>query len=132
MDNAEASYSVSSWDENTIIDIGEGAKITVAKIGLAYSGDIEGVSKVEYVMTYSTDGTASFVGFEQIVGKIAGKVGSFVIQHIGKFEKGVARSELKIIPGAGSGELKGLDGIGNYSVEENGVGKVTMQFSIAN
>jgi hypothetical protein len=78
-------------------------------------GDVEGEGRVEYLMTYREDGSASYVGFEQVVGKLAGRSGSFVLQQVGTFEGGVATTTLTIVPRSGMGELQGLRGTGSFT-----------------
>ena len=42
-------------------------------------------------MMYRSDGSATFIGFERIVGSLAGRAGSFVLQRTGVFENGMAK-----------------------------------------
>jgi hypothetical protein len=41
----------------------------------------EGEGQVEYLMMYRSDGSATFVGLERVVGRIGGKTGAFVLQR---------------------------------------------------
>ena len=45
------------------------------------TGDIEGESSTEYLMMYRSDGSAAFVGLERVIGRVAGKAGSFVLKY---------------------------------------------------
>jgi len=56
-------------------------------------------------MSYSNDGTASFVGFERVCGVISDKHGTFIIQHSGSFSEGKARSTWSVVKGSGTGVL---------------------------
>jgi hypothetical protein len=67
-------------------------------------------------MMYRSDGSATFVGLERVVGGIAGKIGSFVLQRTGVFEDGQAKESYSVIPGSGTGELAGLVGEGRSAV----------------
>jgi len=67
-------------------------------------------------MMYRADGSAAFVGLERIVGRIAGKAGSFVLQRTGVFEGGAAKESYFVIPGSATGELRGLIGEGTSAV----------------
>ena len=75
-----------------------------------------GEGHVEYLMMYGADGSATFVGLERIVGNLAGKSGSFVLQRTGRFENGMAKESYVVIPGSGTGELRGLRGEGTSAV----------------
>jgi hypothetical protein len=67
-------------------------------------------------MMYASDGSAAVAGMERIVGKLAGKSGSFVLQRSGTFEGGVARESYFVVPGSGTGELRGLRGEGTSAL----------------
>jgi hypothetical protein len=42
-------------------------------------------------MGYDQDGSATFVGLERVVGRLADKAGSVVLQHVGTFDGQVPR-----------------------------------------
>jgi hypothetical protein len=67
-------------------------------------------------MMYRNDGSATFVGLERFVGRIGSKTGTFVLQRTGVFESGQAKESYSVIPGSGTGELRGLEGEGRSSV----------------
>src|SRR5207253_8147354 len=66
-------------------------KLTRATVTKTFSGDIAGEGHVEYLMMYRSDGSATFVGLKRVVGRVAGKAGSFVLQRTGVFESGAAK-----------------------------------------
>ena len=110
--SASARFAIKSWDEKPY---GEGEnlpKLTRASVTKAYTGDIVGEGQVEYLMMYRSDGSATFVGLERVVGRIAGKSGSFVLQRTGVFEDGLAKESYSVIPGSARGDLHGLSGDG--------------------
>ncbi|HJQ11628.1 MAG TPA: DUF3224 domain-containing protein [Gemmatimonadaceae bacterium] len=113
---ANARFAIKSWDEKPYSE-GEGRpRLTRASVSKTFTGDIEGDSNVEYLMMYRADGSATFVGLERIVGQIAGKNGSFVLQRSGAFENGQAKESYSVIPGSGTGELRTLRGEGTTSL----------------
>jgi hypothetical protein len=67
-------------------------------------------------MTYRTDGSASFVGLERVVGRIGDRTGTFVLQRTGVFEGGQAKESYVVITGSATGALLGLQGDGNSAV----------------
>jgi hypothetical protein len=113
---AKATFSIKSWDEKTYNEIDGGPKLTRATVTKSYQGDIEGEGKVEYLMMYRTASSASFMGLERVTGSIGGRLGSFVLQHSGNFENGVAKVILSVVPGSGTGDLRGIKGEGGFSV----------------
>jgi len=113
---ANARFAIKSWDEKPYSE-GQGQpKLTRATVTKSYTGDIAGDANVEYLMMYRSDGTATFVGLERVVGKIGGKSGSFVLQRTGVFEDGQAKESYSVVPGSATGELQGLRGDGTSSV----------------
>lgn len=113
---ANARFTVKSWDETTYSE-GEGVpKLTRAAVTKTFTGDIAGEGHVEYLMMYRDDGSAAFVGLERVVGRLAGKAGSFVLQRTGVYENGAATETYLVVPGSGTGELRGLRGEGASSV----------------
>jgi hypothetical protein len=113
---ANARFTIRTWDEKPY-DEGEGLpRLTRATVTKTFSGDVEGEGRVEYLMMYRGDGSATFVGLERVVGRIAGKEGSFVLQRSGLFERGEAKESYAVVSGSATGELEGLVGDGSSSV----------------
>jgi hypothetical protein len=106
-------FGFTSWDETTI-DGGDGSKLTLAAVSNTFTGDIEGESKLEYVMAYRNDESADFVGIERITSTIGDRSGSFMLKHIGTYEAGTVRCNWSVVPGAATGELIGLRGYGGF------------------
>ena len=120
-------YTPTKWDETTIHVIEDRMKLTKASVEFTFSGDIEGVGYIEYLMFYYSfdpedmhKSKAKYVGQLRIVGKLKGKSGSFVLEDAGTFSGGVAQSELAIISGSGTDDLIGISGVGEYSAGESG------------
>lgn len=113
---AAARFAIKNWDEEPYSEGADLPKLTRASVEKTFTGDIEGEGHVEYLMMYRSDGTATFVGMERVTGRVDGRSGSFVLQRIGRFENGLATESYTVIPGSGTGELRGLRGEGESSV----------------
>jgi hypothetical protein len=114
----KATFEVTSWDE-TPFDDGVGvSKLTEALVSKKYSGDVDGTSTTKWLMAYAPDKSATYVGIERIQGTVAGKHGSLVLLHDGKFEDGVASAELRVV--GGTDELEGVSGTGNFRADPAG------------
>jgi hypothetical protein len=113
--HAIATFQIKSWDEKPYNEIEGLPKLTRASVTKSCKGDIEGEGMLEYLMMYRADGSASFVGLERIVGRLGGRSGSFVLQHSGVFEGGVAKATYFVVPGSGTGDLHGLRGEGSFA-----------------
>ena len=116
MKTANSRFAIKNWDEKPYGEGSDLPKLTRASVTKTFTGDLEGDGQVEYLMMYRSDGTATFVGLERIVGRIGGKAGSFVLQRSGVFEGGQAIESYSVIPGSGTGELRMLRGDGTSSV----------------
>ena len=114
--SANARFAITKWDETPYSEGPELPKLTRASVTKTLTGDIEGEGRVEYLMMYRDDGSATFVGFERIVGRVGGASGSFVLQRTGVFEGGQAKESYSIVPGSATGELRGLQGQGSSAV----------------
>jgi len=101
----------------------------VGRMNLAktFHGELEGTSSGE-MLAYSTKvaGSAGYVALEQFTGTLAGRSGTFALQHNGIMNRGAATLTIQIVPDSGTGRLKGLsgemtidrqDGVHHYTLE---------------
>ena len=109
-------FAIKTWDEKPYSEGPDQPKLTRASVTKTFTGDLSGEGHVEYLMAYASDGSATFVGMERITGELAGKAGSFVLQRTGVFENGVAKESYAVVPGSGTGALRGLRGQGQSAV----------------
>lgn len=114
--NANARFAIKSWDEKPYSEGPDLPKLTRASVTKTFTGDIEGEGRVEYLMMYRSDGSATFVGLERVDGRIGDKAGSFVLKRTGSFEGGLAKESYSVVPGSATGDLRGLAGDGSSSV----------------
>ena len=113
--HATATFEVKSWDEKPYDEMDGAPKLTRASITKSFEGDIEGEATLEYLMVHRDDGSANFVGLERIVGRLGDRSGSFVLQHSGTFEGGTAKATWFVVPGSGTGDMRGLRGEGGFA-----------------
>jgi Protein of unknown function (DUF3224) len=110
--HATGNLAVKSWDEKPYSEIAGQPKLTRASVVYTYHGDLEAEGSVEYLMCYSSNGIAYFIGYEQVTGRLGDRSGNFVLQHDGIFEAGAVKDTLTIVPGSATGDLSGLVGSG--------------------
>jgi|SRR5262245_20503747 len=115
-EHAAATFALKSWDEKPYDEMKGMPKLTRVSANKSYQGDITGEGQVEYLMMYRDDGSATFMGLERVVGAVGGRSGSFVLQHSGIFEGGVAKAALSVVPGSGTEELRDVKGQGEFAV----------------
>jgi len=128
---ANARFAIKSWDEAPYSDGQNQPKLSRASVTKTYTGDIEGEGQVEYLMMYRSDGSATFVGLERVVGRIGGKTGAFVLQRTGLFEGGQAKESYSVIPGSATGDLQGLVGDGHSAVGHGMEHPFTLTYELA-
>ena len=58
---ANARFAIKSWDEKPYSEGKDVPKLTRASVVKTFTGDIEGEGRVEYLMMYRGDGSATFV-----------------------------------------------------------------------
>ncbi len=113
--HAKSTFKILSWDEEPFDEPEDGPKLTRAHIKKSFDGDLAGTGNLMYVMTYLDAASASFSGFEKVVGSLGGRKGSFVLRHTGSYDGEKAVAECEVVPGSGTGELAGLSGTGRFS-----------------
>ena len=114
MQKAEGLFEFTRWEEASYSEPDGGLKLTEARVSNEFQGDIVGASDLVYVMSYLTEETGTFVGYEQVTGRLSDRDGTFVLRHDGTFADGSVRSALNVVPGSGTGALAGLTGEGEY------------------
>ena len=55
-------------------------------------------------------GAAGYVAIEVFNGTLAGKTGSFALQHLATMDQNGPKMSVVVVPGSGTGELKGISG----------------------
>ena len=127
---ANARFTIQKWDEKPYSEGQDLPKLTRAVVTKAFTGDIAGEGHVDYLMMYRSDGSATFVGLERIVGRLAGKAGSFVLQRTGTFENGLATESYVVVAGSGTGELHSLRGEGMSAVGHGAEHPLTLHYEL--
>jgi hypothetical protein len=62
-------------------------------------------------------GSAGYVAIERVTGKLQGRSGSFVLQHIGTMTRGALQLSVTVVPDSGSGQLGGIAGTMTIKIE---------------
>jgi hypothetical protein len=132
---AISSFDVTGWDHSPYDDGIPGPSLSRAKVRKAFRGDLVGESTAELLMCQADaadlNAGAGYIGSERVVGKLAGREGSFVIQHWGVSGGGLEpRTAGHIVPGSGTGELVGLTGEVQIMVGAGGEHTLTLDYEI--
>ena len=131
MTTANATFQVTGWDEQTFVELDGDGKLTQASVQQAISGDIEGNSDVRWLMAYTADDRAEFVGVQTVTGALGDKSGSFVLRSVGTFDGKQAIGDLTVVEGSGRGDLAGIAGTGTFEAPMGDTATVTLDYSLA-
>jgi len=89
----------------------ENSKLGRMSIEKTFHGDLEATSLGEMLMVQTdVKGSAGYVALEHVVGTLAGRSGTFVLQHNGIMNRGVPELSVTVVPDSATGELAGLAG----------------------
>lgn len=128
--HAEGTFEVTSFSEQPAEGLDGTAKVSRATFAQRFSGDVEADTVADTLMTYREDGTADYVGYQRVRGRLGGREGSFVLQAIGGFDGTVARADVTVVPGTGTGDLVGLAGTGSVAVPLGTSGTYTLAYDL--
>ena len=84
-----------------------------------FSGGIEGTGVGLMISAGDpASGAAGYVAMEVVTGQLEGRRGSFALQQYGTMSAGGQRLEYEVVHGSGEGELEGIVGRLDLSVED--------------
>ena len=129
--HAKATFKITSWNENPIHAREGLPKLTQASVTQSFEGGITGEGTIEYLMSYRDDGSASYAGLLRVVGTLDGRSGSFVLLGHGDYDQGAGRATMtwSVVPGSGTGELRGLKGQGSAEATHTPPGTLVLDYA---
>ncbi|MGB9408339.1 MAG: DUF3224 domain-containing protein [Terracidiphilus sp.] len=81
-------------------------------------GDLEATTKGEMFSGGDPkQGAAGYVAIEVVTGTLAGKHGSFALQHTATMDRSGFKMSVTVVPGSATGELKGIAGTFTIHIE---------------
>lgn len=96
---------------------------TIGRMALdkRYHGDLEAVSRGQMLAAMtSVKDSAGYVALERVDGTLAGRRGTFALQHGGLMDRGTPSLTITVVPDSGTGELEGLAGTMTIRIEAGG------------
>ncbi|REE99059.1 DUF3224 domain-containing protein [Thermomonospora umbrina] len=109
---AEGTFKVVSFTNEPFKQLEDGTHLSRFAAVDAFEGGIQGRGEAEATMYNRPDGSARDVGYIHVVGTLDGRSGGFVLETVGRFDGESVTATWKIVPGSGTGELRGLRGHG--------------------
>ena len=115
--HATGHIEVKTYVPSPFDQIADGPALVEIQVTETFSGDIQGEGTVRFIQAASGDGKASFVGIERVRGSLAGREGSFLLQDSGTLVSKEVNGSWFVVPGSGTGELRGLRGDGGFKAQ---------------
>lgn len=94
------------------------APVGALAIAKTFDGDLAAISTGQMLAVRTpTEGSAGYVAMERVEGRLAGRQGSFALQHSGSMNRGAPTLSVSVVPDSGTGQLAGLTGTMDIRIE---------------
>ncbi|MEV0679659.1 DUF3224 domain-containing protein [Actinosynnema sp. NPDC050436] len=117
-----------TWDGKRYDEV-TGPKQTTGGMTTTYRGDLEATGEMRFLMSYPDDASCRSTGYEVVTGTLAGRTGTFVLEHVGGFRDGVAEGTFTIV--SAGGDLAGLTGTGTVRWHQTEPSRYTLDYDLA-
>ena len=115
---AKGPFDVKLTPQGTGTDPTAVGRMTLDK---TFHGDIEATSSGEMLaVRTAVAGSAGYVAIERVSGTLAGRTGTFALQHWGIMDKNAPDLRIAVIPDSGTGQLAGLTGTMTIDIQPGG------------
>lgn len=114
-----ATFQITNWEQTSLDEPAEGPKLSRAAVTKSFTGDLTATSTADVLMCQA-EGGAGYIAQERVEGRLGDRTGSFVLQHGGVGGGDWQEAFGHVVPGSGTGELKGLRGEARYKHDESG------------
>ncbi len=92
-------------------DAVDGVTLARARIDKRFTGPLDATSEVNMIGARTpVEGSAGYVAIERVKGTLAGRCGTFVLQHRGVMTRGARSLSVTVVPDSGTDQLKGISG----------------------
>src|SRR5690606_3016962 len=96
-----------------------------------YRGGLAGTSTTDILIALTpVAGSRGYVGLERFTGTLAGRAGTFVLQHDAMGDRGEEWMTWRILADSGTGALRGIRGEGRVRIE-GGVHRYHLDYAFA-
>jgi len=123
-------FAITSWEEVPYSEPGTMPELARATVNKTFQGELNATSVAELLLCKADDAHAGYTGQERVTGTLAGREGSFVIQHGGIVDGTDQRPFGEIVPGSATGALTGLRGTVTFMHDEHGA-RVQIDYAFA-
>ena len=95
-----------------------------------FTGDITGTSVVEMISVGNDDTALGYVAIERLTVSIAGRSGTFVMQHLANQNGGAPSLTYLVVEGAGTDDFVALRGVGRVDAGDGGAHILTLEYEL--
>lgn len=99
-----------------VSDMGQKAGLGRMSIDKQFHGALEGSSTGEMLATSVDSGSGGYVAIERVSATLAGRTGTFMLQHNGVMARGTPSLTVSVLPESGTGGLAGITGTMNIII----------------
>jgi len=130
--HGKSAFEVTGWDQTPYDGGTPGPRLSRAAVRKAFRGDLSGESTAQLLMCQA-DATdlaagAGYVASERVSDELAGRTGTFVLQHWGRSVGTTRETGGFVVPGSGTGDLAGLMGDVEITVGPDGSHTITLRY----
>jgi hypothetical protein len=96
-----------------------------------FHGELEATSRGQMLSTMTAvKGSAGYVAIEIVSGSLAGRSGTFALQHSATMNRGTPSLSIVVIPDSGTGQLTGLMGKMNINIAPDGKHNYDFEYTL--
>jgi len=106
----------------------DGPRLNEIELVETFTGDIEGEGVARVLQAQWPDGSACYTTIERLVGTVAGRKGSFLLQVHGTVRGKQNDGAWVVVAGSGTGDLEGLRGEGGFQAQHGKQGAWTLNY----
>ncbi len=101
------------------------------RVDKQYYGDLEARAHGEALTAITpVRGSAGYVLIERVEGTLAGRTGSFVLQHSGVLDRGAPTLHVEVVPDSGTEALAGILGRMTIRIETDGTHLYQLEYEL--
>lgn len=119
---------VSVFEPTTYDEPEDGPALAEVRLVETFKGDVEGEGTARVLRAQWPDGCSRYTTIERIVGALAGRKGSFLLQVEGSVHGKRNVGAWVVLAGSGTGQLRGLRGEGGFEAEHGQHGSWTLDY----
>jgi hypothetical protein len=127
---ATGTFTIDTWDAQPYDEL-DGVSLARTRVTKTFSGEVAGTSTAELLMAGTPSGAAAYVGFERISASVHGRAGTFVLHHTATAADGAQSASWTVVPGSGTGALRGLRGAARIEQTPDGGHTFTLDYALA-